>query len=44
MKLIIKHERKLSTEIINQALSMHGLIATKDKNWKKKKREMKFKL
>jgi len=28
MKLIIKHERKLSAETINQALSMHGLIAT----------------
>ena len=27
-KLIIKHERKLSVETINQALSMHGLIAT----------------
>ena len=27
-KLIIKHERKLSAETINQALSMHGLIAT----------------
>ena len=28
MKLIIKHGRKLSTETINQALNMHGLIAT----------------
>ena len=28
MKLIIKHERKVSVETINQALSMHGLIAT----------------
>ena len=27
-ELIIKHERKLSVETINQALSMHGLIAT----------------
>ena len=27
-ELIIKHERKLSIETINQALSMHGLIPT----------------
>jgi len=26
--LIIKHERKLSAETINQALRMHGLIVT----------------
>jgi len=25
--MLIKHERKLNTETINQALSMHGLIA-----------------
>ena len=30
MKLIIKHGRKLSAETINQALSMHQLIATNE--------------
>ena len=30
-ELIIKNERKLSAKTINQALSMHGLIATNTK-------------
>ena len=35
--MIIKHERKLSAETINQALNMHGLIATNTEQLVKRK-------